>query len=242
MTWSENALLIGDERIAYEIRRSPRRRTLAIEVHADLRVIVRAPERTDARRITECVAERSRWISRTLERLRHNGHQAAPPLRYLAGEMHHYLGEPYTLRVTAGPQSGATMAGGEIRVGLRGQLTPERTRRVLEAWYRERALAVTGEILARQFAYFHNRGHRPPSVSIRRMRTRWGSLAGKRRMTLNLALVRAPLECLEYVVVHELCHLEHRGHGREFHQLMDALMPDWRERKRRLQAALARYR
>jgi predicted metal-dependent hydrolase len=89
---------------------------------------------------------------------------------------------------------------------------------------------------------------------VRKMTSRWGSLGGPvrrgalrwpgvsprtaSRMTLNLALIRAPRECSEYVVVHELCHLEHRGHGRDFYRLMDQQLPDWPERKRRLESLL----
>ncbi len=234
MTHGDNLLLVGAHRILYEIRRSPRRRTLAIEVHPDQRVIVRAPERVQARFIIESVTRRGPWICRALERVRRNGYPAVAPLLHLAGETHHYLGQPYTLEVRQGRRAGACIAGANIRVTLRGEVTPERTCRMLEAWYRERLLALTGEILAAGFDYFRERGHDLPGVRVRRMRTRWGSLAGRRRMTLNLALIRVPRACLEFVVAHELCHLEYRGHGRGFYRLLDAVLPDWRERKRLL--------
>ena len=240
MTHQDNALLIGSDRITYEVRRSPRRRTLAIEVHPDLRVVVRAPSRADARFIAARVAERGGWISRTLQRFRNKGHEPARRLHYLEGETHYYLGEPYRLQVRRGRQAGVVLAGADIRVTLRGEPTAERARRALEAWYRQQALAITDNILAERFGWFRDLGHGCPTVSIRRMTTRWGSLAARRRLTLNLALIRAPRDCLEYVVMHELCHLEHRGHGRAFHSLMDALVPDWRARKQRLEAALAR--
>lgn len=107
-----------------------------------------------------------------------------------------------------------------------------------EPGQRSRAHEVFKEILAERFDTFRQRGHECPSLKIRKMKTRWGSLAGGRRMTLNLWLILAPRECIEYVIVHELCHLEHRGHGRRFYRLMDELMPDWRERKRQLEEIL----
>ncbi len=120
---------------------------------------------------------------------------------------------------------------------------------------RAEAAALFATVVNERFAPFAARGHLPPRLTVRLMRTRWGSLSFRRpsrlrrwlrprpaepaRMTLNLVLVRAPRECLEYVVVHELCHLEHHGHGREFYALMTALLPDWRERRQRLNAAVA---
>lgn len=233
-----DALRHGYKAVAYELHRSPRRRTLSIEVHRDLRVIVRAPARADERFIRERVRERSHWIERTLERLRRAGHVRSLPLQYVEGETHHVLGAPCTLRIRRAAITGVTLAGAELQLGMRGTPTPARVRRALCAWYREQGGREVATILAERFGWFAARGHRPPAVAFRAMRSRWGSLVAGRRMTLNLALVRAPRECLEYVVVHELCHLEHRGHGPRFYRLMDQLLPDWRERRRRLELAL----
>lgn len=223
--------------VACELRRSPRRRTLAIEVHPDLRVIVRAPARASERFIAERVREREPWIRRTLDRLRQAGHEAPPRLLYLDGETHRYLGEPCRLRVRRAGRAGVRLVGDELQVALRGEPTPARVRRALEAWYREQALLLATALLAERFAPFAARGHAAPALAVRSMRSRWGSLVARRRMTLNVALVRAPRALFEYVVVHELCHLEHGGHGRGFYRLMDELMPDWRARRR----ALARW-
>jgi hypothetical protein len=222
----------------YELRRSVRRRTLSIEVHPDLRVVVRAPARSSDQFIAERVAERSAWIRRTLARFRDRGHHRASDLRYVDGEPHAYLGTARPLRIVRGPRSAVTLTASEMRVCLRDEPAPERVRRALADWYRARTLEEAAAIMAERFGYFGERGHVPPVVRVREMRTRWGSLAGGRRMTLNLALVRAPRECLEYVVVHELCHLEHRGHGERFRALLTRLMPDWRERRRLLEVSL----
>lgn len=228
-------LRIGE--VGCEIRRSPRRRTLAIEVHSDLRVIVRAPARADARFIADRVAERSPWIRRTLERFQRAGHVPAQSLQYREGETHFFLGTPYRLRVVAGRRAAGFIDGETLQVTVPGEPTSDRVHRVLATWYRERGLELAGEALAWHFGWFHGLGHQRPTIRFRAMRTRWGSLSGGRRMTLNLGLVKAPPECLEYVVVHELCHLEHRGHGRAFYRLLERLMPDWPARRQRLMAA-----
>lgn len=235
MSREDHALLIGTDRIPCEIHRSNRRQTVAIQVYHDQRVVVRAPARADAAFIADCLARRSRWIRRTLERIRANTRPSPPVLRYQPGEAHDYLGRRYELQVRRSHRAGVDQDGRSLRVSLRGEPTPARIRRALEAWYRERLLAASAVIIARHFEFFRRRGHPLPVVATRRMRTRWGSLAGRRRMNLNLALIRMPVECLEYVVVHELCHLEHGGHGAGFYRLMDQLLPDWRTRRQQLE-------
>lgn len=237
---------------AYELRVSARRRTLALEVHRDLQVIVRAPARLDRAIIDAWVAGRSQWIARQVERFRRLDQERPAPPRYVTGETLQFLGRDFRLEVAAAPRPAVWLAGDTLQVATRGGMGGEPVRRVLERWYRERATGIFAAILERNFAWFAARGHVRPEVLVRRMTRRWGSLSGPvpgserrdprsvapRRMTLNLALVRAPRECIEYVVVHELCHLEQRGHGRPFHLLMDQRLPDWRERRRRLESAV----
>ncbi|MCC7257747.1 MAG: M48 family metallopeptidase [Gammaproteobacteria bacterium] len=232
---SDDALQVRSEPITWELRRSARRRTIAVEVHRDLRVIVRAPATARMDVIREQVTSRRAWIERTLERFRREGLARRSPPAYLAGSVHPYLGEACRLDVVRATRTAVSHAGGVICVALRGEPTEARVRSAVTGWYRERALALAQELVAARFAPFAARGHRPPSVTIRRMTSRWGSLVARRRMTLALTLVQAPRDCFEYVVVHELCHLEHSGHGADFRDLMDRLMPDWRDRRRLLE-------
>lgn len=234
---------------AWELRVSARRRSLSVEVHPDLRVIVRAPRHLAHSVIEAWVASRSRWIEHQLERFRLQGHQRPPPPVYTSGERHLFLGSPCVLEVLAAARPAVTLDGETLRIAVRGEADGATVRRALERWYRERAAEVFDEALHRHFGWFAARGHQPPIIRIRSMVSRWGSLsaparrggaaaaAAPRRMSLNLALIRAPLECIEYVVVHELCHLEQRGHGAGFYKLMTQHLPEWRERRRQLEVA-----
>jgi len=77
-----------------------------------------------------------------------------------------------------------------------------------------------------------------PTMQIRKMEKRWGTLSAKGKLTLNVNLIQAPKECIEYVIIHEFCHLAHHNHSAEFHQLLEQVMPDWVKRKRKLEMAL----
>lgn len=85
---------------------------------------------------------------------------------------------------------------------------------------------------------FEKQGYKRPSLKIRTMKTRWGSLSSKGNLTLNTTLIRAPRECIDYVLTHELCHLAHRNHGPAFYRLLEQAMPDWKKRKDKLERSL----
>ena len=129
---------------------------------------------------------------------------------------------------------------GQLLVMLPGEPEPERgrdqIRALLHRWYLDRARAVFTEVLDASLLHF--KGVEQPRLIVRAMRSRWGSLSRAGSMTLNVNLVRAPRPCIEYVVVHELCHTRHRDHDARFFKLLGQVMPDWEQRKQRLEAAL----
>jgi predicted metal-dependent hydrolase len=239
---SECHWLAGEARVPCEVRRSARRRTLSIEVYPDLRVIVRAPSRCPRSLIEARLAERAPWIERQVERFRRLARERPPEPRYIEGETHLYMGEQHALEVVAAARAGVTRVTGALRLSLPPGSGADDARRALEAWYRARAGEEFAAVLDARFGPFRAGGHRRPELRVRAMRTRWGSLARagaddeRARMTVNLALIRAPLACIEYVIVHELCHLEYRGHGPRFRALLERHLPDWHERRRRLNA------
>jgi len=225
----------GTDTIRYEVRFLASRQTLAIEVHPDSRVLVRAPLDCPEALIAERVQKRARWISRQLaefERYR----PRTPARQYVNGESHLYLGRQYRLKVTQGGTSGVKLTRGQLLVRLPGGPDPDRVKALLHRWYLDRARAVCSDVLASSLLYFKDVEH--PRLIVRAMQSRWGSLSRAGTMTLNVNLVRAPRACIEYVVTHELCHTKHRDHDARFFNLLGQVMPDWEQRKQRLEAAL----
>ena len=228
-------LIYGTETIRYEVRFLESRRTLAIEVHPDSRVLVRAPIGCPEVLIAERVQKRAGWISRQLaefERYR----PRTPARQYVNGESHLYLGRQYRLKLVSGDAPGVKFTRGQLLVTLKGESTPERIKALLHRWYLDRARAVFTEVLEAKLVHFKDVKH--PRLIVRAMQSRWGSLSRAGSMTLNVDLVRAPRPCIEYVVTHELCHTQHRDHDARFFKLLGQVMPDWEDRKQRLEAAL----
>ena len=222
--------------LAVDIRRS-RRRSLSIEVHADLRIVARAPLHCPDAAIAAFIASRQRWIARQIAHF-----ESRPPIiekRYADGETHWFLGEALQLRLAPSAASRIVCAAGVLEVGGARVADAARTARAVQHWYREQARAVFGALIVRWQAHPRFARHPVPALKIRLMRTRWGSFSPQRGMTLNFALIHAPVPAIEYVVVHELCHYRYRGHGKGFYTLLDAVMPDWKSRKRLLETSIA---
>lgn len=229
----------GLDMIRYEVRFLESRQTLAIEVHPDCRVLVRAPIGCPESLIAERVQKRAAWISRQLAEFERYLPRT-PARQYVNGESHHYLGRQYRLKVVSSNAGGVKLTRGQLLVDLPGEPDPEsrsdRVKALLHRWYLDRAKRVFSDVLNASLVNF--RGAKCPRLIVRTMGSRWGSLSGSGNMTLNVHLVRAPRSCIEYVVTHELCHIERRDHDAQFFKLLSQVMPDWQQRKQRLESAL----
>jgi predicted metal-dependent hydrolase len=228
-------IVFGTETIIYEIRFLPTRRTLGIEVHPDLSVLVRAPLDCDPEIIRARVRKRASWISKQLSNFQRYSPRT-PARQYVSGETHLYLGRQYRLKVVAGESSSMKLNRGHLVLTLPGKANPDRVKALLHRWYLDHARQVFIDVLDEYLLRFKGR-HRPRLI-VRAMQSRWGSLSQAGTMTLNANLVRAPRACIEYVVAHELCHIKHRDHSAGFFRLLGQAMPDWEKRKQRLETAL----
>lgn len=228
-------LTYGAETIGYDVRRLASRSTLSIEVHPDGRVLVRAPEGCPAAVIADRMRKRARWIAR--QRAEFTRYRPrTPQQQFVQGESHLYLGRQYRLTVLADAAPGVTLTRGRLLVRVAGRPDAASVKAHLRRWYADRARLVFERVLEDVLSRF--RRVDPPRLRVRAMRTRWGSLSGRGTMTLNVDLVRAPRACIEYVVAHELCHLTHRAHDARFFRRLTQAMPDWEQRKHRLEMAL----
>ncbi|GAB4122491.1 MAG: SprT family zinc-dependent metalloprotease [Sideroxydans sp.] len=225
----------GRETIRYEVRFLPSRQTLGIEVHPDQRVVIRAPVGCTEDVIADRVRKRASWISRQIADFQRYSPRT-PQRQYISGETHLYLGRQYRLKVGVGETASVRMMRGQLLVTMPGSTDPERVKAMLHRWYLDHARQIFGEVLDQCLLRF--KGHQRPRLIVRAMQSRWGSLSQAGSMTLNANLVRASRACIEYVVTHELCHLRHRDHDASFFKLLGRVMPDWEQRKQKLETAL----
>lgn len=228
----------GGRRIDFEVLQSERA-TLEIAVHPDGSVVVTAPVGSVYDDVCSRVAKRVRWVA-SQQAYFEQFSPRTPERRYVSGESHLYLGRSYRLRVISADDDGVKLLGGRFVIGVRGEPTAERAEALLGRWYADKGR----ERLAERFDACWERfaaggGVQKPALRIRRLRSRWGNLSAGGALTLNVDLVRAPRECIDYVIFHELCHLEHADHSSAFRARLERALPDWERRKHRLEMTLA---
>lgn len=228
------SFIYGDERITFE--RKPRplvNGRILIKVHPDCRVVVSAPQDTDDQQVLNAVEKRGRWIYQQLRDFRKQL-EYITPRQYISGESHYYLGKQYMLKVIVAPSDaqGVKMLRGKLEVTLRHK-SAEKVLQLLTDWYKARAREVFARRLTAMLEQALWVSDSPP-LRILTMQTQWGSCSPNGRLTLNPNLVKAPRECIDYVILHELCHLAEHNHSERFYRLMGQVMPEWEIVKTRL--------
>jgi len=225
----------GATTLPYAVHFRSNRRSLSITVHPDLHIVVTAPQGTPPETIRAKVLKRARWIRKARVEFE-KFHPLQPPRSYVPGEAHRYLGRQCRLKVANGPEPSVKLDRGQIIVTTPKRPTPRVIRPLVETWLRIRAQRIFTERLVFCHAEAARHGIPMPELWIRPMAARWGSCTPAGRIILNIELIKAPVECIDYVIAHELCHLIELNHNARFWQLLSALMPDWKERRGRLNA------
>ena len=190
------------------------------------RVRVAAPLRLDDEAVRLAVVSRLGWIRRKQVGFEQQDRQSQREL--VTGESHYVLGRRYLLDVveSAGPSSVRLAGNTTLRLQVRPGADRDAREAILQRWYRRKLREQIPGLVAK---WEPRVGRTVSGVRIKRMKTRWGSCnAEARRIWLNLELAKKPVECLEYILVHEMVHLIERYHTERFRELMDALMPSWR--------------
>jgi predicted metal-dependent hydrolase len=222
----------GDTTIEYTLAYAPRK-TLAISVAPDLSVSVIAPAETELEAIEAKVRRRAPWIVRQQRELEQYLPKT-PPRQYVNGETHRYLGRQYRLKSIQSQPDCVKLTRGWLYVYTDDTHNTVRVKELVEGWYRKQAERVFAERLEAMLPRFAHLGVIRPTLVIKHLEARWGSCTGSGTITLNLRLMQVAKQYIDYVVVHELCHLVEHNHSRQFYLLLDRMMPDWEQRRQTL--------
>lgn len=228
-----DSFIFGSAKIDYELTYQERK-TLGIKVYPDCSVKVIAPFKTASEKILKSLKQKAPWIIRQ-QRDFLSFHPLTPPRKFVNGETHLYLGRQYRLRVEEGLVNEVKLLKGRLIVFKKAKANPKK---ILFDFYREKADLHFNELLKTVLPKFKKHNIHHPELQIRQMPTRWGSCTTSGKVILNPELIKAPKGCIEYVVIHELCHLIHHNHTRAFYDLQENIMPDWKVWKDRLERLL----
>lgn len=241
----------GNDIIRYDVvRKASRSNTqkVLIKVHPDQRVVATAPKEASEQAIHEAMLKRARWIWQNLQSFAEQKDYVLPK-RYISGESQFYLGRRYVLKVISDPEQvmSVKLSRGKLNVVLRqdssAMTEQQRARKVkplIDNWYQQKAKAI-----------FHERLNELlpkatwvtgiPSFRIMAMKKQWGSCSAKGNLMLNPHLVKAPKECIDYVILHELCHIAEHNHSERFWRLLTQVMPNWKAVKAKLDGMAEQY-
>jgi predicted metal-dependent hydrolase len=211
------------------------RKTLAISVYPDLSVIVTAPADAKLDQVTAKVKRRAPWILKQQLKFSEFLPQQ-PERRFVSGETHLYLGRQYRLKLIESETECVKLKGRFLIVQTPDKTDTSGIKHLVEKWYFERARSYFKQKITTLIDLFRKFDLPPPGIRLRRMTKRWGTCGKDGTINLNPDLIRASSSSVEYVIIHELCHLIYPNHNRAFYMLLRRILPDWEKRKARLES------
>lgn len=222
--------IIDGSEIRYEFKRSYRRSVVA-KIRRDGVIEVRAPLLYRESNMLVFLNQHKRWIFNHYDKLQNADNQQK---KYISGEIHNYLGKQYTLQVFESEKNSVFIEGNSLIINSKYPENPKYLEIQLNKWYRNQAKIVFSELLPPIIEKFRKYNVAPAKISIRDMRSRWGSCSRKGNISLNLQLIKLNENCIRQVMVHEMCHLVYFNHQAGFYALMEEMMPNWKNWKKEL--------
>ena len=195
------------------------------------RVKIAAPFRMDLETIRIFAISKLGWIKRQQTKLRNQEREA--PREYISRESHYYLGKRYLLKVVErDSKPSVAIKHDKLILHVKPATSTEQRQVLLQEWYREQLKALVPNYIAK---WEKTMGVKVSEFGIKKMRTKWGTCnIESKRIWINLELAKKPQECLEYIVVHEMVHLQERSHNARFIAYMNQFLPQWRSLKEEL--------
>ena len=226
----------GKNKIYYQLILT-KRKTLEIAVHPDKSIVVKAPQNKKLNEIKEKVKNKVRWIQKQIHYF-NQFEPRTPKKSYISGSSHLYLGKRYRLKIEKSKSDSVLLKNGYFYISSKNT-KPENIKNLLTHWYEKKAVFYFNDLFQQAWKSFKQNHLPQPTIKIKKMKTRWGSLSSKGSLSLNLDLIQTPKDCIEYVIIHELCHLVHYNHNRDFYNLLAQSLPNWLKLKHKLELALA---
>lgn len=212
------------------------RKSLGIKVSPDGEVNVLAPVNTTLIDISKKVKSKAAWILK--QQSFFNSYKPHTPARkFISGETHLYLGRQYKLQIVKGDVDEVKICRGTMVITSKNN-NAIYIEKILTGWYKAKAVLHFQELLTICLEKVKKYKIEKPILYIRQMQKRWGSCTKAGKIILNTELIKAPKASIEYVIIHELCHLIHYNHNKEFYALQNKLYPNWEKWKEKLEKSM----
>ena len=216
-------------------------KNINLRVNHNLEITVSANNYVPIDYIKEFVYSKARWIENNLNYYKNIVGTNQGKKKYVSGESLRYLGRQYRLKVFKSSEDDVKYFRGYIHLYTRDLEDTEKKENLINRWYKERSKIIFKESLERMYALVRFYDIEFPKLNIRKMKSRWGTCYYKNnKIIINSVLIKAPKDCIDYVILHELIHFKHNKHDNDFYKLLSILMPNWRDKKRILNEVVVR--
>jgi len=209
------------------------RKTVALTVHPNLNIILKCPFDYGADKIERFLKRKWSWLEKQVQYFK-KYKKKQEKKEYVSGESFLYLGRQYKLFIKTAKKPEVKLEKGKIIVFTNKSIQDRATnKKLLEGWFEQRTESIfTSQLkdVTKKFNYDF-----APALITRKMPKRWGSYLSGRKIILNPLLIRASKDCIDYVIVHELCHMRYKNHDRNFFKLQESIIPNWKEVKEKLE-------
>lgn len=227
----KKSVVVENREICYQLERK-NVKNLNLRVRKDGCVFVSANEKVSCEEIDMFIRSKAFYIFKAIDCFRDMAQYRPQPKQYVSGETFYIQGRGLRLQVSQAKKDTISSDGVYIFLEVKDISDIEKKQRMVIRFLDQECKTIFSEVLEDLYPMVKKYGIEKPTMRIRDMETQWGScLTKKRIITLNKRLLEAPRNCIEYVVMHELCHLIHPNHSKQFYSFLTMLMPDWKERK-----------
>jgi predicted metal-dependent hydrolase len=236
MLHSVQQVIYGSKSIEYNLSFAARK-SLGIKVLPNGVVTVIAPNDTSLVDINVKVKSKANWILKQ-QAFFCSYKPITPERKFVNGETHLYLGRQYKLQIVQDNFNEVRLYRGTMIITAK-KTEPVYLEKKLNEWYKEKAIIHFEELMVSSLEKFTKYKLEKPVLEIRLMQKRWGSCTNSGKIILNTELIKAAKGSIEYVVIHELCHLIHHNHNKNFFDLQNSLSPNWEKWKEKLEHVLS---
>lgn len=227
-------LLYGSYKYEYTHIREDRK-TMSLTVKPDMTIVLKTPQKATQRKIDSFMKRKWLWLEKQLQYFKKYQRKKYKK-EYVSGESFLYLGRQYTLKVKKTNKNKVSLYRGKLTIETKNK-NRKYVKRQLDMWYNERAEIIFKKRFNEVFKNF--KYDNKPELVTRKMKKRWGSFLSDKKIILNPRLIKAPKECIDYVITHELCHIKHKTHSKNYYIYLEKMYPGWEKVKEQLELRLA---
>ena len=228
---SKRIIVVEGREIFYHLERK-NVKNINLRVRKDCSIFVSANETVSCEEIDRFIFAKASRILKAIDHFSEMERYKPKPKQYVSGETFFIQGRGLRLHVSQAEKNSISTGGVYMFLKVKDVNDVDKKRKIVNRFMDSQCKVIFNEVIEELYPLVKKYGVEKPCLKIRHMETRWGScLVKKKIVTLNKRLLEVPRNCIEYVVMHELCHFIHPNHSKQFYSSMTMLMPDWKERK-----------